>query len=158
MRFWDSSAIIPLAVTEASTEAMLAVADEDPVMCVWWGTEVECVSALSRLDREGALTDSAMTLAVQRLDLLAESWNEVQPVPAVRSAARRLLRVHPLRAGGALQLAAAVVSAEGHPASLEIVTLDERLASAARREGFIVGAIGPRALETSLPAMKQQRC
>ena len=141
MRFWDSSAIIPLTVTEASTDAMRAIAEEDPVMCVWWATEVECVSALARLEREGALTDTATTVALERLDLLAESWNEVQPVVGVRGAARRLLRVHALRAADALQLAAAVIAAEGQPASLEIVTLDERLAAAARREGFTVEAI-----------------
>ncbi len=140
MRYWDSSAIIPLTVTEPSTDAMRAIAEQDPVMCVWWGTEVECVSALARLEREGGLTDTAMTSALERLDLLAESWNEVQPVAAVRSAARRLLRVHALRAADALQLAAAVVAAEGQPASLAIVTLDERLAAAARREGFMLEA------------------
>ena len=120
---------------------MRAIAEEDPVMCVWWATEVECVSALARLEREGALTDTATTVALERLDLLAESWNEVQPVVGVRGAARRLLRVHALRAADALQLAAAVIAAEGQPASLEIVTLDERLAAAARREGFTVEAI-----------------
>jgi uncharacterized protein len=140
LRFWDSSAIVPLTVAEASTDAMRTIAEEDPVMCVWWATEVECVSALARLEREGALTDTATTVALKRLDLLAESWNEVQPVVAVRSAARRLLRVHTLRGADALQLAAVVVAAEGQPASLEIVTLDERLAAAARREGFAVEA------------------
>ena len=140
MKFWDSSAVVPLTVTESSTDAIRAIAQEDPVMCVWWATEVECVSALARLEREGALTDRATTIALERLDLLAESWNEVQPVVAVRGAARRLLRVHALRAADALQLAAAVVAAEGQPASLEIVTLDERLAAAARREGFTVEA------------------
>lgn len=141
MKFWDSSAIIPLTVTEASTDAVRAIAEGDPVMCVWWATEVECVSALARLEREKALTEAAATVALERLDLLAESWNEVQPVAAVRGAARRLLRVHTLRAADALQLGAAVVAAEGQPASLEIVTLDERLAAAARREGFAAGAI-----------------
>ncbi len=143
MRFWDSSAVIPLTVTEASTDGIRATAEQDPVMCVWWATEVECVSALARLEREGALTDTGITGALERLDLLAESWNEVQPVAAVRTAARRLLRVHALRAADALQLAAAVIAAEGQPASLEVVTLDERLAVAARREGFTVGAIDP---------------
>ena len=138
MRFWDSSAIIPLTVAEASTEAMQAIAEKDPVMCVWWAAEIECVSALARLEREGALTDTATMVALERLDLLAESWNEVQPVVAVRGAARRLLRVHTLRAADALQLAAATVAAEGLPSSLDIVTLDERLAAAARREGFSV--------------------
>ena len=143
MRFWDSSAIIPLTVTEASTARMLALAEEDPVMCVWWATEIECVCALARLEREGALTDSGVTGALERLDLLAEGWNELQPVVAVRSAARRLLLVHPRRSADALQLAAAVVAAVGQPTSLEIVTLDERLAVAARREGFTVEAIVP---------------
>jgi predicted nucleic acid-binding protein len=141
LRYWDSSAIVPLTVTEASTDAMRTIAEQDPVMCVWWATEVECVSALARLEREGALTDTATTVALERLNLLAESWNEVQPVAAVGSAARRLLRVHALRAADALQLAAAVVAAEGQPASLEIVTLNERLAAAARREGFTVEAV-----------------
>jgi uncharacterized protein len=140
LRFWDSSAIIPLTVAEASTSAMRAVAEEDPVMCVWWATEVECVSALARMEREGASTDTTTTVALERLDLLTESWNEVQPVVAVRGVARRLLRVHTLRAADALQLAAAVVASEGQPASLDIVTLDERLAVAARREGFTVEA------------------
>ncbi len=138
MRFWDSSAIVPLIVAETSTEGLLASAAQDPVMCVWWGTEVECASALCRLEREGTLTDSAITTAFERLDSLAESWNEVQPAAAVRGTARRLLRVHALRGADSLQLAAALVASEGLPASLNIVTLDERLAGAARREGFTV--------------------
>ncbi len=48
----------------------------------------------------------------------------------------RFLRVHPLRAADALQLAAAFAAAERRPASLEMVTLDDRLADAARKEGF----------------------
>ena len=43
-----------------------------------------------------------------------------------------------MRAADALQLAAAVIVAEGMPSSLDIVTLDERFAAAARREGFTV--------------------
>jgi predicted nucleic acid-binding protein len=53
--------------------------------------------------------------------------------------------VHILRAADALQLAAAVVVAEGLPSSLDIVTLDERLAAAARREGFTVSETVDRA-------------
>jgi predicted nucleic acid-binding protein len=138
LRFWDSSAVVPLIVAEASTDTVQSIAADDPVMCVWWGTEVECVSAVARLEREDALTEGATMAALERLGSLAEAWNEVQPVAAVRGTARRLLRVHPLRAADALQLAAAVVAAEGVPASLDLVTLDERLAAAARREGFAV--------------------
>jgi predicted nucleic acid-binding protein len=143
LRFWDSSAIVPLIVAEASTDGLLTSAAQDPVMCVWWATEVECTSALSRLEREGALTDTAIITAFERLDQLAESWNEVQPTAALRGAARRLLRVHQLRCADSLQLAAAVIASEGLPASLNIVTLDEQLASAARREGFVVQGADP---------------
>ncbi len=62
----------------------------------------------------------------------------MQPVPAVRSAAIRVLRVHPLRAADALQLGAAIVVSEGHPSTLPLVTLDDRLALAAEREGFTI--------------------
>ncbi len=59
---------------------------------------------------------------------------------ATKSGKRRhgFLRVHPLRAADALQLAAAFAAAERRPASLEIVTLDDRLANAAQKEGFAV--------------------
>jgi hypothetical protein len=42
----------------------------------------------------------------------------------------------PAGRGRPLQLAAAFAAAERRPASLEIVTLDDRLANAARKEGF----------------------
>jgi predicted nucleic acid-binding protein len=60
----------------------------------------------------------------------------VDPSDAIREAAVRFLRVHPLRAADALQLAAAFLAAERRPSSLEMVTLDDRLAAAARKEGF----------------------
>ncbi|HEX4157328.1 MAG TPA: hypothetical protein VHY79_02560 [Rhizomicrobium sp.] len=50
----------------------------------------------------------------------------------------RFLCVRPLRAADALQLAAAFIGADRRPPSLEFVTLDERLADAARKEGFAV--------------------
>jgi uncharacterized protein len=138
LRFWDSSAILPLLVGEATTNAMRALAQEDPAMLVWWATEVECVSAIARLERQEDLSADATAAALERLDAFAGGWSEVQPVAATRRTARRLLRVHLLRAADALQLAAAIVAAEGHPASLEIVTLDDRLTAAARREGLVV--------------------
>lgn len=138
MKFWDSSAVVPLLVAEAPTRRVQALALSDSAMLVWWGSEVECVSALARLERDGALDPQAMTLAVRRLKQLAAGWHEVDPSDALREAAARFLRVHPLRAADALQLAAAFLAAERRPASLEIVTLDNRLAAAAQKEGFAV--------------------
>jgi len=138
VKFWDASAIVPLLVAEAATRRLQALAAEDPDMLVWWGSEIECVSALVRLERDAALNAQAMTLSLQRLRQLAAAWHEIDPSDAIREAATRFLRVHPLRAADALQLAAAFLAAERRPASLTILTLDDRLGAAARKEGFTV--------------------
>lgn len=140
MRFWDSSALVPLLVSETSSSRVLRVYEADPDVVAWWATEVECVSALARLERDGRLTAASFGVGLVRLDGLMMAWQEVQPVVAVRTAAIRLLRVHPLRTADALQLGAAIVASEDRPAALPLVTLDERLALAAEREGFTVVA------------------
>lgn len=116
----------------------MAVYELDPEIVAWWATETECVSALAHLERADSLPPASMTESLGRLGALTRAWREVQPVTAVRETAIRLLRVHPLRAADALQLAAAIVAAEGQPVSLPLVTLDERLAQAAEREGFVI--------------------
>jgi predicted nucleic acid-binding protein len=125
-----------MLMMEASTKHLQGLAAKDPAMLVWWATEVECASAIARLERDGALNERTATQAFARLRQLAGAWHEVDPSDAVREAAIRFLRVHPLRAADALQLAAAFVAAERRPASLEVITLDDRLATAARKEGF----------------------
>jgi len=136
MKFWDSSAIVPLLVEEPTTRAMTALIAKDRAMLVWWASDIECASAIARLERDGQLTVKSAEQALERLETLKSSWNEIQPVEPVRRTARRLLRTHPLRTADSLQLAAALVASEGDPGSLQIVTLDARLAAAARREGF----------------------
>ena len=138
MRFWDASAVVPVLVTEAGSDRLLDLLDEDPEMLVWWGTPVECVSALARREREGTLSAASLADAVRRLRALGERWQEILPTDTIRSTAQRLLRVHPLRAADALQLAAAVVASEHDPSSLPMVCLDQRLSDAASREGFSV--------------------
>ena len=144
MKFWDASAIVPLLVHERETERMQALAARDPEMIAWWGSLVECASALARLERDGALDASGAALAFERLKQLADSWHEIEPSEVLRESAIRFLRVHPLRAAVALQLAAAFVGAERRPPSLELITLDERLAEAARKEGFVLVEEGKR--------------
>jgi uncharacterized protein len=136
VRFWDASAIVPLLVTEPETRRLQALADRGPDMLVWWGSEAECVSALARLERAAALDAKGMALASNRLTPLANGWHEIEPSEIVRESATRFLRVHPLRAADARQLAGAFIAAERRPSSLEVITLDERLAEAARKEGF----------------------
>ena len=137
MRFWDSSAIVPLLVNEAVRPRMLSYHGEDPAMFVWWATPVEVASAVARRERDGELSVSEASAALQRLEALASGWYELQPSPRLRLIARRLLRVHPLRAADALQLAA-VLTVDREDTSLEFVCLDDQLSEAARREGFRV--------------------
>jgi len=136
MRFWDSSAVVALLVDELSSATVRQAHARDIAMTAWWGTEVECVSALARLEREGRLDPGQLTGGVDRLDELAAGWLEVEPTQRLRQSALRLLRVHALRAGDALQLAAATEAAERLPQLLPFVTLDDHLALAADREGF----------------------
>lgn len=138
MRFWDSSALVSLLVTEDASQSMETLFRDDESVTVWWATEVECASAVARLERMDQLTPTEANEAVQQLLELAQVWHVIDPVEAIRVSARRFLRVHDLRAADALQLAAAFIAAEGRPASLKIVSLDDRLVTAAQREGFQV--------------------
>jgi hypothetical protein len=142
VKYWDSSALVPLCVDEASSPRMHEVYRADPTVVTWWGSEIECVSALARLERESAVTAEMVSAAIARLKSLGAAWHEVQPTPLLRETAVRLLRVHLLRGADAVQLASALVAADREPATLEIVSLDARLAAAARREGFTVIAAG----------------
>lgn len=138
MRFWDSSAILPIAATEAKSAAVRSLLRADRECCIWWMARTECLSGLYRRERAGDLNHEELTNAKRRVVLFDQSSAVVLPTEAVRSRAERLLGVHTLRAGDALQLAAALVAAEEDPAELPFVTLDERLADAARKEGFPV--------------------
>ncbi len=138
MKFWDSSALVPLLVEQKHTARMRALYRADPTQMVWWGSLVECSSAAARLEREDRLSPPATTTALHRLDLMARRWQEIDPSDVIREAARRLLRSHSLRSADALQLAAAFSAAEQRPSTLSLICLDDRLALAAAREGFDV--------------------
>lgn len=139
MRFWDSSAIVPLLVDEAATERVRQVYASDPEMVVWWSTEIECASALARRAREqGTAIGEALEPAHAQLDRFTQRWHEVAPAQGLRRIARRILKTHGLRAADALQLAAALAARGAQAAALEFVCEDVRLAAAARLEGLTI--------------------
>jgi uncharacterized protein len=137
-RFWHTSVVIPLLVQEVATSGLLAILRDDDHMIVWWGTRVECVSALTRRWRSVDPDPLGETRTRFVLGLFVDNWSEVQPTDRVRFLAERLLAVHPLRAADALQLASALVWSEGAPDQRVFVCLDDRLREAARKEGFTV--------------------
>ncbi len=138
MRFWDSSAIVPLCVGEGVSGWAARILRADQSIVVWWGTILECVSAFARRRREGVLDAEGEASAQTVLAGLATSWTEVSPSSPVRDTAERLLAVHPLRSLDALQLAAGLVWAGGNAKGHHFVCLDRNLAAAARKEGFIL--------------------
>jgi uncharacterized protein len=138
VRFWDSSAILAVLGSEDRGRDLAAALEEDPAGLIWLLTPVEVRSGLARGVRSGAIDAAEREFLWEDFDRIRRAFLEVDAILKVRQAAQRLLDTHPLRSGDALQLAAAIVGAEGHPETLPFVTLDLRLAEAAAREGFLV--------------------
>lgn len=138
MRFWDSSAVVPLVCREVQSARCRSWLRSDPVMIVWALTAPEVISGLARKRREAVLDQRRFVEAKRRLAKLERAWNEVTHYDGVRARARRLLEIHPLSAADAFQLAAALVAIEDRTSEIGFVTFDARLASAADREGFEV--------------------
>lgn len=138
MNFWDSSALVPLLVNEPDSNRRAMQLNDAPAILVWWGTRLECESALQRRSREGALKREAMRLARDRLKELSDGWNEVEPTRPVRNLAIRLLRTHPLRSADSLQLAAALTARNAGIENMVFISADNRLKEAAEKEGLAV--------------------
>ena len=135
--YWDSSALVPLCVQEASSrQAQSQLRKSMPV--VWWGSLVEVHSAIARLHRLGKLNDLGRKGALSRLDLLSRGWREILPGDPLRDLAMRLLDAYELRAADSLQLAAALTWCQQRPARRVFVCADQRLSNAAKSEGFAV--------------------
>ncbi|MCP4591068.1 MAG: type II toxin-antitoxin system VapC family toxin, partial [bacterium] len=88
MKFWDSSALVPLLVDEALTAALKDLAVSEDAILAWWASEVECASAVARLEREGKLSPEAATQAFARIEAFCRSWQVIEPVEKVRQTAK----------------------------------------------------------------------
>lgn len=138
MRYWDSSAIVPLLVREEGSKAARTWLEEDREMVTWALTRVEIAGAIQRRTRQRLIPGPLSRELLRRLRALSETWNEVTDLSPVRERALSILARHALRSADAVQLAAAMVAAEGRPESLSFVCFDGSLAEAAEREGFPV--------------------
>lgn len=137
MRFWDTSAIGPLLWEEAGSFKRSTELEQDPLMVIWWGTLVEIESALCRKKIGNQMDENNEEYARARLKVLADAWVEIEPSYLLREIARRLIRVHNLRAADSFQLAAALVACGNVPESHIFLSDDLRLKSAAAKEGFL---------------------
>ena len=110
-------------------------------VAVWWGTPVEVQSSFERLSRMDQLILDDYVKALQRLEDLHFTWVEVQPTLAVRIQAVAFLAECPLKAGDALQLAAAWIWCLGEPSDCTFISADKQLTRAATQAGFQVVAV-----------------
>jgi len=138
VRYWDASALVPLVIAEPATKRVRSWIERDSSIVTWAWTRVEITGAIERRAREGLLTRQQRRDALGRFDALANAWDEVTDVLAVRARAIPLLARHPLRAADAAQLGAALLVTEPDLTAVPFVCLDERLAAAAEREGLVV--------------------
>jgi len=136
MKFWDSSALIQLFVEQDQSVILRKIVKDDTDIVVWWGTILECESAIARLRRECIVTVDQEEQIRSKLKIASSCWIEIMPGEQVRQVASRLLINHPLRTADSLQLAAAITWA-GAPVQDDcFVCLDSKLKEAARKEGF----------------------
>jgi len=136
VRFWDASALVPLLVLQPATQSLSSLRSSDPEIVVWWGTAVECASAVARLKRMSLLDNADAARALSTLKQLEQSWIEVEPSETIRTVARELLAKHELTSGDAFQLAAALQGPTAGDRLLEFVCIDRRLRRGAAGEGF----------------------
>ncbi|MBA2534573.1 MAG: type II toxin-antitoxin system VapC family toxin [Rubrobacter sp.] len=108
MRFWDSSALLPLISEEAFSGVVAGLLREDDEIIVWWGTWLECSAAVSRLRRENSLDEAGEEEARAALDRLAGNWVEQRPTDDTRLLAMLVSKRHPLKAADTRQIAAAL--------------------------------------------------
>jgi predicted nucleic acid-binding protein len=133
--FWDSSALIPLCVQQLQTQRSEALYINYGVT-VWWSTQVEIISGLTRLLRMREIDAAEFVEGKQVAQAMAMIWTAIKPSANVEREARALLEQYPLRAADALQLAAALEWCEGKPKGRVFLTFDQRLGEVAAQAGF----------------------
>jgi len=138
MPYWDTSAIVPVLVSQPQSAAVSALLEEDREPATSWLTLVEAWSAVSRLLRERKIVPADLPRIRIVLQGYLSTADEIGMSGEIRDHACRLVQRHPLSGADALHLAAALVWAEGELEGRAFICLDGRLRTAAAREGFTV--------------------
>jgi len=146
--YCDTSALLKLHLPEPGSDELNEVVEGRDDLLVSDLAVTEFIAALARRLRQGSLAREAAR-RLQNAILGRLDDGVYHRVELTRDAHRRAeqfllsLPETPLRAADALQPAAAFAAAEGRPVSLELISLDDRLCMAARKEGFAVIEIAP---------------
>jgi predicted nucleic acid-binding protein len=139
MKFWDSSALFSLMVEDGHSPRALAILQRDSAIVSSFITPVEVNCSIWRRRHANTLDSEAHRAADALFAELSLEWIIIGNVDDVIETALSVASRHALRSGDAIQLAAAIVaSMHLDNARLDFVTFDNRLATAARAEGFAV--------------------
>lgn len=136
--FWDSSALVPLCVRQATSQDLRGLWRESSRIVVWSGAAVEIRSALARLHRNGEIDIKGLQFALKKLEAMRRGWREITTGDKLRSIAEDLPDTYGLRALDSFQLAAALVWCKEKPRGRLFVCDDERLIEAAQIVGFTI--------------------
>lgn len=136
VKFWRTSAIVPLCVSEPRSSTVRAILVKDLSMAFRWAMRTECVSAPMRAVREGGLGAGVNG----KQDRLSRNWwthgrrfSRARPFVKTRS---RCWPFTPLGPAAASELAAALMWRQGGPAGVLSVSFDARSRDTAHEEGF----------------------
>jgi uncharacterized protein len=135
LAFWDTSALVPLCVRRGFTPRAITLYKTYEAV-VWWTAPVEIASALARLVRMKQLDSGEWAQSRRLAATLSDSWFVIQPSDVLRAKAVQLVDRYELRAGDAMQLAAALEWSEGVPQGRVFLTADQKLQEAAVLSGF----------------------
>jgi predicted nucleic acid-binding protein len=138
LRFWDSSALLALAVREPASGKIEPLLQRDPDVAFWWGAPLECGETLLAARRKERISVADLQNARTVIDHLRARAFEVQPTDELRARALRILSVHELSAAGALELAAALIWCRERTQGVGFVSIHGALRLAAALEGFRV--------------------
>ena len=133
MRYFDASALAKRYVGEkGSVRVRRLLASE--VSATSRYSAVEIASALARRVREGAILAEDGQRAQTALGEDLTAMLVVELTPEIVARAQALLQRHSLRAGDAVQLASCLHLRDELEESMSLVTFDDRLSAAARKE------------------------
>jgi uncharacterized protein len=136
--YFDTSAIVPLVIDEATTETCNRLWNESTRVVSVRLIYPEARAALARAGRMGRLTRSHLNAAVLELDSLIEDIDVIELSPDIARSAGELAQQHGLRGYDAVRLAAALAVADD---DLVLVTGDVDLAAAAQAAGIAVSVV-----------------
>ena len=135
IHYFDASALVKRYIREAGSDVVRRLLGRG-LAASSRISEVEVLSALMRRFREGVLSERDRDRVLRAVNEDIASIYIVELSVDIASLARQLLLKHNLRAGDSIQLASCLYLREELAGDVLLVAYDDRLLTAAAREGL----------------------